>query len=83
MQIGIASFAPANCANEAGLQSTFTNVARNLNWIRKIMNGGGEDENSQQQQGTTTTRRPSTTPSNNNKPSSTTRRPMFGFPGFG
>ncbi len=39
VQIGIVSLAPANCENPNNLISTFTSVARNLQWIRRTMGG--------------------------------------------
>lgn len=72
VQIGIVSLAPASCKNEAGLISTFTSVARNLDWIRSIMNENCG--NNQQGSGTV---RPNTIPTNNKA----TRKPvnMYGF----
>lgn len=84
VQMGIVSFAPSNCENPYGAISTFTSVARNLDWIRRTMIGDGENN---QLENASTTWRPATVPSNNipattPRPAATTPRPanVLGFP---
>lgn len=37
VQIGVVSLVPGQCENPTGSISTFTSVARNLQWIRSTM----------------------------------------------
>ncbi len=44
VQIGIVSLVPGNCENPNKLVSTFTSVARNLQWIRRTMGDRGMNQ---------------------------------------
>lgn len=67
VQIGIVSLVPSDCRNPAGSISTFTSVARNLPWIRRVMNGQMENMDDIQQGSITIPV----------QPSASTSRPVF------
>lgn len=71
VQIGVVSFVTLGCEN-TGTRSIFTSVARNLPWIRRIMNGQMTNMDDIQPGSITIP----------TQPPATTRRPLNFFQGF-